>query len=87
MGWFPDKEDLLKEKEELRKKLDCVRSELDETRKAKETLNSALSAAKIWNDRLERDLRPYVVKCELYDQIMKGLRINVNLLGKTKKDL
>jgi hypothetical protein len=84
MSWFQDDKVLCNEIEELQKELFLVRAELGGIKKEREKLQAELNSQKAWNDGVRFELEAANLRNQMYDRIMLGLRINVNLTGKTK---
>jgi SMC interacting uncharacterized protein involved in chromosome segregation len=82
MGWFCDKYSRVKtENEQLKAELNNLQVELELARERAEIRDHDVD---IYTERLETELETLRLQAKLYDQIMKGLRINVNLAGKKK---
>jgi hypothetical protein len=82
MGWFCDTYSRLKaENEELKDKLIGLEVLLDASRKVAADQRESFDT---YNKNRDIELDTLRLQVQLYDQIMKGLRINVNLDGKKK---
>jgi hypothetical protein len=86
MSWFCNRESLLAEIESLKTELLITKATLSQANTDKQKAQEALDVQKIWSDRVEYERMDLMVQCQMYEKIMHGLRINVNLAGKTKKD-
>jgi hypothetical protein len=82
MGWFCDTYSRLKaENEELRKQVSELEIWVKNAREDKENTQHTVD---IYTKRLTTELDTLRLQVQLYDRLMKGLRINVNLDGKKK---
>ncbi len=82
MGWFCDNVSILKaENEELKNQLSSLEVSLDVSYKVADDQKESFQ---IYTKRLETELDTLRLQVQLYDRLMKGLRINVNLDGKKK---